>query len=64
MTHREGNIVHLVGTDPAKCSDCGAVKELRPYGKGGAWVCLSCAMKDEDEAVAQFSGLLEGKRDI
>lgn len=39
----------------ACCQDCGKYKELRPYGKNGAWVCFKCAMKDEAEAQRQFN---------
>lgn len=64
MTKRVGNIVIIEATEPAKCSDCGNVDELRPYGKNGAWVCFDCMMKDEAEAHRQFSKLLDGERDI
>lgn len=40
------------------CADCGQYKELRPYGKGGAWVCFKCAMKDEAEERRQFDKVL------
>ena len=46
-----------------KCSDCGKVKDLRPYGKDGAWVCFDCGMKDEEEAKRQFDKLT-GDADI
>lgn len=38
-----------------KCTMCGSSKDLRPYGKNGALVCFTCGMKDEDEAIRQFS---------
>ena len=41
-----------------KCSDCGNIDELRPYGKNGAFVCFDCAMKDEEEAKRQFGKIL------
>jgi len=37
------------------CEDCGQHKECRPYGRGGAWVCFQCGMKDEAEAARQFA---------
>ena len=65
MSHRlNKNIVIITPTAPAKCSDCGEVEELRPYGKDGAWVCFPCGMKDEPEAEKQFGKLLNGERDI
>jgi hypothetical protein len=45
---------------PAKCEDCGAMSELRPYGKNGANVCFDCAMKDEANANAMFRKRLNG----
>ena len=38
-----------------QCDDCGAIAELRPYGKGGATVCFDCMMKDEAEGQRQMS---------
>lgn len=64
MTKRVGNTVIIECTQPAKCTDCGDVKELRPYGKGGAYVCFECGMKDEAEMKRQFLKLLNGERDI
>ena len=64
MTKRVGNNVIIEATAPAICSDCGNEDELRPYGKGGIWVCFDCAMKDPDEAKKQFCKVLEGDRDI
>lgn len=51
LNHRESDGV---------CADCAEKKELRPYGKNGAWVCFDCAMKDEDEAGKQFGAILDG----
>ncbi|MBL4591220.1 MAG: hypothetical protein JKY96_04605 [Phycisphaerales bacterium] len=39
----------IAQTEPMACSACGKEKELRPYGKEGAWVCFTCTMEDEDE---------------
>jgi hypothetical protein len=36
------------------CSDCKNDDDCRPYGKGGAMVCFSCAMKDEAETQRNF----------
>jgi hypothetical protein len=41
-----------------KCQECGNVDELRPYGKGGKFVCFPCGMKDEDEAKRRFGAIL------
>lgn len=64
MTHRSGSKVVITGTAPAECSDCGKKKELRPYGKGGAWICFPCGMKDEEETEKQFAKVISGERDI
>lgn len=64
MTKRVGNTIIIEPTRPAKCTDCGQIKELRPYGKGGAYICFECGMKDEAEMERQFLKLLNGERDI
>ena len=46
---------------PQQCDDCGEIRELRPYGVGGATVCFDCAMKDEAEAGRRFINLLNGE---
>lgn len=43
-----------------KCQGCGKVAELRPYGKGGKFVCFDCMMKDENEGKRQFGKILAG----
>lgn len=58
MTKRVLNTVFIESTAPAECSDCGEEAELRPYGKDGAWVCFDCGMKDEQEAINQFSKII------
>lgn len=52
---------HITYIKPSddKCQECGQVEELRPYGKGGKFVCFDCMMKDEEEGKRQFSKLLE-----
>lgn len=52
------NITYIKPSD-GKCSECGKVEELRPYGKNGAFVCFDCAMKDEEEATRQFKKILD-----
>lgn len=41
------------------CSGCGKDDDCRPYGKGGAMICFSCGMKDEEETFKNFSAQLE-----
>ena len=60
MTHKDGNTLIIVTEPKAKCEECGAVDELRPYGKNGANVCFDCAMKDEDNAKAMFVKRMNG----
>ena len=57
-------IIVIEQTAPAICTDCKASKELRPYGKDGAWVCFECMMKDEAEGFKHFKKLTSGERDI
>jgi hypothetical protein len=47
-------------SDPltGKCQDCGTIAELRPYGKGGKFVCFDCMKKDEPEAQRRFGAML------
>jgi len=61
MTSRikDGPLV-ISAENSAKCEDCGAIDELRPYGKNGANVCFECAMKDEANAKAMFARRLAG----
>jgi len=46
--------VHIHTAAPAKCEDCGALEELRPYGPGGKNVCFNCMMKDPEGARERF----------
>ncbi len=64
MTKKIGNKIIIEETKPSNCSSCTKIKELRPYGKGGSWVCFDCAMKDEGEMKKQFSKLFDNSRDI
>jgi len=43
-----------------KCSDCGKLEELRPYGKDNALICFSCMKKDEPAALQRFSQFVFG----
>lgn len=52
-------IVHIRPSN-GRCQECGTVTELRPYGRGGMFVCFDCAMKDEEEAKRRFSAILNG----
>jgi len=60
MSGRVGDTFVIAAEEPAKCEDCGKVKELRPYGKNGANVCFECAMKDEENAKAMFIKHING----
>ena len=55
MSRMVGNVFYVEREPPAPCEECGAVAELRPYGKGGANVCHPCAMKDPWEAQRQMA---------
>lgn len=64
MTRRVGQSLVLETELPKKCASCGEVRELRPYGKGGASVCFPCAMSTPEstaEAVQRFVTRLDGK---
>ncbi len=57
-----GADVRVIGqAAPAPCSSCGAMKELRPYGKRGASICLQC-MKADPASEARAARALRGKR--
>ncbi len=53
------NVTYIRPAD-GKCQECGQTKELRPYGRGGRFVCFACMMKDEDEAKRQFGAIFNG----
>lgn len=40
------------------CTCCGKVAETRPYGKDGADICFSCAMKNEKQTREMFGMLI------
>ena len=61
MTEGKGLDLIISKENPQLCSDCGQKKELRPYGKNGAYVCFECAMKDEPTAKNQFRQRIIGK---
>ena len=64
MTKKVGNVLVIEPTTPAECSQCGQIAELRPYGKGGAWICYECGMTDLETTDMEFEKLLNGERDI
>ena len=37
-----------------QCDYCGAIAELRPYGKNGAAICFDCGRKNPGETRANF----------
>ena len=60
MTRRVGDVVILEEEEPDNCAYCGALEELRPYGKNGARICYPCATKPENKAETErrFARLL------
>ena len=62
MTRRVGNNLIIEAEEPQQCDYCGAIKELRPYGKDNAAICFDCATKPENIAItqAQFGRRLDG----
>ena len=40
--------------EPQQCDYCGAIAELRPYGKNGAAICFDCGRKKPQETRANF----------
>lgn len=46
MSFRVGNVAVICEQPDARCSQCGEVTDVRPYGPNGAMVCYDCAMKD------------------
>jgi hypothetical protein len=62
---RVGKIV-IIGEPVAhkKCSECGKVDELRPYGRGGAELCYDCAMKPINRNVVDknMEKILKGRK--
>ena len=54
------NAVYIRPAD-GKCSDCGQVKELRPYGKNGAFVCFECANEGRARSKATIRQTHQGQ---
>lgn len=46
--------IRLGPRTPQSCDLCGDVKELRPYGPKGEWVCFDCGMKNKEAATRAF----------
>lgn len=44
------------------CQQCGAAKETRPYGLGGARICFDCAMKDKEGTEKRMGQVLFGSQ--
>ena len=56
-----GDVVVVAAPEPPQqCDLCGAIKELRPYGPNGEYVCFDCGMKDEPAARRAFVDRIEG----
>jgi hypothetical protein len=65
MTERIGDAVIIYPEDPIKCSECGEIKECRPYGEGGAQICYPCATatpQKKAETQRRMHERLYGKR--
>jgi hypothetical protein len=64
MAERIGTTLVFTPSDLGVCEDCGKSAELRPYGRGGASVCITCADKDpsnkRERMLAALTKLLEG----
>ena len=60
MTHKIGDGLVICVTPDETCDLCGKTAECRPYGPGGANVCFSCGMKNEEEAKKHFYDLIDG----
>lgn len=66
MTRRVGDMVIIESENPQQCDYCGAIRELRPYGKDGATICHPCAVKPENKAETEkrFRALLDGAEGV
>jgi hypothetical protein len=53
MTRRIGNVVIIEVEQPQQCDYCGAIGELRPYGRDGAKICFPCSRLPENVDVAK-----------
>jgi len=42
------------------CEGCGKVDDLRPYGRGGKWVCCDCGEKDPEAMNSRMGHVLLG----
>lgn len=61
MTHRaEDGTVWIAAEPPGRCEVCGAVRETRPYGRGGQQICHPCAEKDPVETERQMRAFFDG----
>jgi hypothetical protein len=59
----KGNLIVIGSPEeatPKKCEYCGELAELRPYGRGGAFICYECGMKPENKSTTDlmFENLL------
>jgi hypothetical protein len=58
MTRLEHRTLILERTPPAECSQCHRLAELRPYGPGGASICLACVHASPENYVRAVSAVL------
>jgi hypothetical protein len=45
MSKRIANVAVIAPEPDMICFECGKIAETRPYGRGGAEVCVDCGMK-------------------
>lgn len=50
-------VIHSPEENMGRCTLCGTLAELRPYGPGGKAVCFDCGMRNEQTAIAEFAKL-------
>ena len=52
MIEKIGNIIVIgLPVENEKCTYCGVIDELRPYGRNNAMICYDCGMKPENKSI-------------
>ena len=54
--HEHKTVAVISERKPQGCDFCGQVRELRPYGPKGEWICFECGMKNQEAAIRRFAG--------